>query len=140
MVPGRGFVPTGVDPSAVPPLAAQVAPSSRSSGNSGGQVALHVRNDAMTQAWVTVLVDGQPWDTTGFWGQNKAVGCYAMPPGSRLVMLDRAPERPGVDLIRAIYVRGQEQDPPSLWMTIGGDGFIQQGTGAPAWWGEPQSC
>ena len=140
MVPGRGFVPTGVDPSAVPTLAVQVGPSSGPSAKLNGQVVLYVRNDATTQAWVTVLVDEQPWDTTGFWGQNMAVGCYAMPAGSRLVMLDRAPEQAGASVIRQIYVRGQENDPPSLWITIGGDGFIQQGTGAPAWWGEPQSC
>lgn len=140
MVPGRGFVPTGIDPSTVPTLAVQVAPSGAPSGTSNGQIVVYVRNDAVTQVWVTVLVDGRPWDTTGFWGQNKATGCYSMPAGSRLVMLDRAPEQAGAKVLREIYVRGPETDPPSLWISIGTDGQIQQGTGAPAWWGAPQSC
>lgn len=140
MVPGRGFVPAGVDPSVVPTVAIEVAPSDSSSGPASGQVVLHVRNDATTQAWVTVLVDGQPWDSTGFWGQNKAVGCYAMPGGSRLVLLDRSPEQPGASVLRHIYLSGRESQAPSLWITIGKDGVIQQGTGTPTWWGEPQSC
>ena len=140
MVPGRGFVPAGVDQSVVPTFAVEVAPSDGSSGPSSGQVVLYVRNDATTQAWVTVLVDGKPWDSTGFWGQNKAVGCYAMPAGSRLVLLDRPPEQAGASVIRQIYARGQEIEPPSLWISLGNDGLIQQGTGVPPWWGEPQSC
>jgi hypothetical protein len=37
-------------------------------------------------------------------------------------------------------VRGEETDPPSLWIAIAEDGTVQQGTGVPAWWGDPQSC
>ncbi len=101
---------------------------------------LYVRNDTPNQAWVTVQIGGQPWNSTGFWGQNTGVGCYAMPAGSRLVLLDRSPTEPGASVVHAIYVRGQEAEPPSLWLTIDKDGSVRQGTGVPGWWGAPQPC
>jgi len=140
MVPGRGFVPTGVDPAVVPTFAVEVGPSGSPSGEASGQVALYVRNDTADEAWVTVEVGGQRWNSTGYWGKNLGVGCYAMPAGSRLVLLDRSPQQPGASVVRAVYVRGQEADPPSLWITIGKDGSVQKGTGVPDWWGPPQSC
>jgi hypothetical protein len=103
-------------------------------------VVLYVRNDGAPVAWVTVLVDGKRWNSTGFWGLNLGVGCYAMPRGSRLVLVDRDPEEAGSSVVRQLYVRGQEPDPPSLWILIGRDGSIEQGTGVPAWWGDPQTC
>lgn len=140
MVPGRGFVATGVDPASVPTFAVEVASSGSPSGEASGQVVLYVRNDESDEAWITVEVAGQRWNSTGFWGRNMGVGCYSMPAGSRLVLLDRSPEQPGASVVRAIYVRGQETEPPSLWIMIGKDGSVQQGTGVPDWWGPPQSC
>lgn len=140
MVPGRGFVAAGVDPASVPTFAAEVGPSGSSSGEASGQVVLYVRNDESAEAWITVEVGGQRWNSTGFRAQNMGVGCYSMPAGSRLVLLDRSPEQPGASVVRAIYVRRQEAEPPSLWIMIGKDGSIQQGTGVPGWWGPPQSC
>lgn len=140
MVPGRGFVAAGVDPASVPTFAAEVGPSSSSSGEASGQVVLYVRNDTSNEAWITVEVGRQRWNSTGFRGQNMGVGCYSMPAGSRLVLLDRSPEQPGASVVRAIYVRRQETEPPSLWVMIGKDGSVQQGTGVPDWWGPPQSC
>lgn len=140
MVPGRGFVAAGVDPASVPTFAAEVASSGSPSGEASGQVVLYVRNDASEEAWITVEVEGQRWNSTGFRGQNMGVGCYAMPAGSRLVLLDRSPEQPGASVVNAIHVRGQEAEPPSLWIMIGKDGSVQQGTGVPDWWGPPQSC
>ncbi|MBA3877853.1 MAG: hypothetical protein C0498_13190 [Anaerolinea sp.] len=140
MVPGKGFVPVGVDPATVLTFAVEVGPSVDLGSTPSGQVVLYVRNDAAAEAWVTVLVNGQPWNSSGFWGQNMGVGCYAMPGGSRLVLLDRSPEVAGAGVLRQLYVRGQEVEPPSLWITIGKDGSVQQGTGVPAWSGAPQTC
>lgn len=140
MIPRRGFVPTGVDPASVPTFAVVTSPSAAPAGEANGQVVLYVRNDVAKQAWVTVEVGGQRWDSTGFWGQNTAVGCYAMPAGSRLVLLDRSPTELGASIVRAIYVRGSESEPPSLWLAIERDGSVQQGVGVPEWWGAPQSC
>jgi hypothetical protein len=92
------------------------------------------------EAWVAVLLDGSAGDGTGFWGLNLGAGCYAMPRGSRLVLFDRDPREAGAGVVRQLYVRGQEPDPPSLWIRIGRDGTIEQGTGVPAWWGDPQTC
>ena len=121
-VPNRGFVPVGVDPATIPTFAAEAGPSGEPSSEASGQVA------------------GQPWNSTEFWGQNMGVGCYAMPVGSRLVLLDRAPTQAGASVVRMIYTRGEEPEPPWLWITIGANGTIEQGDGVPAWWGEPQVC
>ena len=140
MVPNKGFVPAGVDPATIPTFAAEAGPSGDPNSGANGQVVLYVRNDASEAAWVTVQVAGQPWNSTGFWGQNMGVGCYAMPVGSRLVLLDRAPTEVGASVVRMVYTRGQEPEPPPLWITIGANGAIEQGVGVPAWWGEPQVC
>jgi hypothetical protein len=103
-------------------------------------VILYVRNDGADQAWVAVLVNGQPTNSTGFWGKTMGSGCYGMPAGSRLVLFDRSPEQSGAAVLRQLYLRGQEVEPSPLWIMIGGDGSIQQGTGVPAWWGSPQGC
>lgn len=140
MVPGKGFVPLDTDPGTVPTFSVSAAPVDDSGSAESGQVALYVRNDTDAQAWVTVLVDGKPWNSTGFWSGNLGVGCYAMPRGSRLVLDDRSPDEAGASILRQFYVRGAEAQPPSLWLTIGKDGAIEQGTGVPPWWGEPQTC
>ena len=140
MVPGRGFVPAGVDPATVPTFAVEVAPAAAPGNSASGQVVLYVRNDASAEAWVAVLVGGQPWNSSGFSSQTMGVSCYAMQAGSPLVLLDRSPRQAGTGVSRLIHVREQEREPPSLWIIIGRDGAVQQGTGVPAWWGEPQSC
>lgn len=140
MVPNRGFVPAGVDPATIPTFAAEAGPSRDPNSEASGQVVVYVRNDASEAAWITVLVAGQPWNSTEFWGQNMGVGCYAMPVGSRLVLLDRAPTEAGASVVRVVYTRGQEPNPPSLWITIRANGAIEQGDGVPAWWGQPQVC
>jgi hypothetical protein len=141
MVPGVGFVPLGVDPATMPTFEVSAAPADDPGNAASGQVVLYVRNDTDAQAWVAVLVDGHPWPgSTGFWGRNLGAGCYAMPPASRLVLLDRSPSETGAAVIRQLYVRGREPDPPTLWIVIGSDGAIEQGTGVPAWFGPPATC
>ena len=139
MVPGKGFIPAGVDPNTVPKIPAVVAPAGQDQPD-GSKVALYVRNDSLTEIDDAVLVGGQITSSSGFLGQSKGVGCYAMPVGSRLVLLDRPVSQPDASVVREIYTRGGEPEAPSLWITISREGTIQQGTGVPGWWGPPQSC
>ncbi len=139
MVPGRGFVPAGVDPATVPTFAVEVGPSGQEQPDAN-KVVLYVRNDSLIEIHDAVLAGGQITDSGGYWGQNMGVGCYSMPVGSRLVLLDRSASQPGASVVREIYTRHGEPEPPSLWITIARDGSVQQGTGVPAWWGAPQAC
>jgi hypothetical protein len=139
MVRDKGFIPAGVDPNTVSKIPVVVAPSGQSQPDSS-KVALYIRNDAPTEIHDAVLVGGQVKDSGGFAEQNKGVGCYSMPVGSRLVLLDRSATEPGASVLREIYVRGDEQAGPSLWIVIAKGGTISQGTGVPDWWGAPQSC
>jgi hypothetical protein len=139
MVPDKGFIPAGMDPNTVPKIPVVVAPSGQGQSD-GSKVVLYVRNDSPTEIHDAVLVGGQVTDSGGFWGQNMGVGCYSMPVGSRLVLLDRSATEPGASVLREIYTRGGEHVGPSLWIVIGKEGRIGQGTGVPDWWGAPQSC
>ena len=139
MDPGKGFIPTGVDPNTVPKIPAVAAPSGQGQSD-GSKVVLYVRNDASSEVHDAVLVGGQIKDSGGFWGENMGVGCYSIPVGSRLVLLDRSATEPGASVLREIYTRDGEQVSPSLWVVISKDGTIDQGTGLPDWWGTPQSC
>lgn len=142
MVPGKGFVPAGVDPATVSAIPVEVAPSSESGGEPSGQVSLYVRNGAAAQVWIAILDGGQFLHGGGFWGEGYVgVGCFPMSSGSRLVLLDRAPQEAGATVVRAIYARGQEAEPPALWIELGADGRISQGRGVAPWWsGDPQTC
>jgi hypothetical protein len=139
MVPGKGFIPAGVDPNTVAKIPVVAGPSGQDHAD-GSKVVLYVRNDASTEINNAVLVGGKIKDSGGFWGQNIGVGCYSMPVGSRLVLLDRSATEPGASVLRDIYTRGDEELGPSLWIVMSKDGTIGQGTGVPAWWGEPESC
>lgn len=139
VVPGKGFMPAGVDPNTVPKIPAVAAPSGQGQSD-GSKVVLYVRNDASTEIHDAVLVGDEIRESGGFWGQNIGAGCYSMPVGSRLVLLDRSATEPGASLLREIYTRGGERVGPSLWIVISKDGTIGQGTGIPDWWGAPQSC
>jgi hypothetical protein len=140
MVPNRGFVPVGVDPATVPTFAVEAGPSGVSTGARPTKVALYVRNEGPTEAWVSMQAGTQNWDSTGFATGNPGVGCYDMVPGSRLVLLDRSPSDPGSAVLKSIYTRGNEPEPPSLWISIAPDRSVQQGIGTPGWWGVPQTC
>jgi hypothetical protein len=139
MVPGTGFVPVDVDPNAVPKIPVVAAPSDQGQSDSS-KVVLYVRNDASTEVHDAVLVGGQINDSGGFGGQNIGAGCYSMPVGSRLVLLDRSATEPGASVIRDIYTRGADPLGASLWIVISKGGTVSQGTGVPDWWGPPQSC
>lgn len=142
LVPGKGFIPLGVDPAAVPNIPVEQAPSNEPASAGAGQVTLYVSNDGAAEAWLAIVDGGPPMSGTGFpGGSNIGVGCFAMPSGSRLVLLDRAPQQPGAIVVRTIYTRGQELVPPVRSLEIAEDGRVMQGSGVPPWWSsEPQGC
>ena len=137
MVPGRGFVPIGVDPGTVPTFEVVVAPAPTPEAPTG-RVTLYVRNDASDVVWVAI--DGQAMGSTGFLAQNLGVGCLDMAAGSSLVVMDGSPADPGARTVAVLYVRGQEPTPTPLWIAIDDDLKLHRGTGVPSWWGEPQAC
>lgn len=141
MVPGKGFVAVGVDPATVPDFPGQVANASVPAGAGSGQVALYVRNEGADQAWIAVESGGQLSEGGGFWAGNMAVGCYAMPDSSTLVLLNGPPQDLASEVLVPIYTRDQETPPPSLWISIGASGAVTQGQGVAPWWsGGPQIC
>ena len=139
MVPDKGFVAAGVDPGTVPRIPVVVAPSGEGQPDSS-KVVLYLRNDSPVEVFNAVLVGGQTTNSGGFQGHGMGVACYSMPVGARLVLLNRSGTEPGASVIREIYVRGAAPKVPSLWITVGGDGRIEQGSGVPDWWGTPQPC
>jgi hypothetical protein len=139
MVPGKGFIPVGVDPNAIPKLPVVVAPATQNAPD-GSKVVIYVRNDTTTTMWNGVLVNGAVTDGGGFWGENIGAGCYAMPAGSQLVLLDRSPSDAQASVIRLVYTRGLEPEAPQMWVAADSAGDITQGVGVPDWWGEALSC
>src|SRR5450756_310566 len=105
MVPGKGFIPAGVDPNTVPKIPVVVGPAGQGQSD-GSKVVLYAQNDSPTEIYDAVLVGGQVTNGGGFWGQNMGVACYSMPVGSRLVLLDRSATEPGASVLREIYTRG----------------------------------
>lgn len=141
MVPDKGFIPAAVDPLTVPKRSVEVAASSDPSGTGTGLVVLYVRNNRARQVWVAVQTAGETTSSGGFWAGQMAVGCYSMTPASRLVLLDRSATEAGAAVMRVIYTQGLDRTPQSMWLTVGEDGVVDQGTGVPDWWTSgPQAC
>ena len=138
MVPGKGFVPAGVDPRTVPEIPVVVGPSGLNPPDPT-RVILYVRNDASREIDIAVLVGGNLGDGVGFLAHNFGVGCFTMPTGSQLVLLDRAQSDPGVSIERVLYTRGSDTNGSSLWIAVKGVGALSRGVGVPRWW-VGQSC
>jgi hypothetical protein len=140
MVAGKGFVAIGVDAGTVPEIHVQQGPSVAAPLGKPTGLTLYVRSAVAKTAWFAInsgagLVGGQ--------GNNGGlgVGCIDIGGGDELVMLDRAPQEPGALVLRTIYTHREAAGLPTLWVDIGADGMISQGTGVPGWWqGEPQAC
>jgi hypothetical protein len=139
MIAGKGFVPAGVDPRTVPEIPVVVGPAGQKPPDPT-KVVLYVRNDASMEMNIAVLAGGNLGEGTGFLAQNLGVGCYSMPAGSQLVLLDRALSDPRASIVRALYTRDSGANGQSLWIALNSGGAISQGVGVPAWWGAPQSC
>jgi hypothetical protein len=139
MVPGKGFIPAGVDPDTVPDIPVEAGPVDPNPPD-GSRVTLYVRNDSPAILNVAVLTEGAITEAVGFWGRNLGVGCFSMALGSRLVVLAGEPSN-AIPLVRQLlYTRGPAPEGVTIWIAMNGDGAITQGRDVPAWWGDPQAC
>jgi hypothetical protein len=140
LVPGKGFVPLGVDPAAIPTIPVRVEPSPSGPPPAQSKTTLYVRDQADKDAWVADLADGSFSGGIGFNGNDIGAGCFAVPVGSRLVLLDRAPQAPN-PVIRLVLDAPSVSQLSSLWLAIGSDGRATPGVGVPDWWSsDPQAC
>jgi hypothetical protein len=140
LVPGRGFVPLGVDPATVPSIPVRVEPSFSGLPASQTETTLYVRDEAPVDAWVAVMTGAIATNGVGFNAKAIGAGCIPVPVGSRLVLLDRAPQASNaieVMTIDAPTVSG----PATLWLAIGPDESTSHGAGIPDWWtADPERC
>ena len=139
MVPGKGFVPAGVDPNTVPDIPVDAGPVDPNPPD-GAMVTIYVRNDSPAIANLAVLAEGAMTAAASFWGMNLGAWCVSMVPGSRLVVLAGELSDPVPSVRRELYTRGLEPEGPSIWLLVSRAGTITQGRGVPAWWGDPQAC
>jgi hypothetical protein len=142
MVPGRGFVPVGVDPAAVPTI--EVLVGSSPNPNAGPPVVTaFVRNAGSNETWIAVVVNrvvqpgGGGFDGNGYVG----VWCDPVPAGASLVVLDRSAVELGAQPRQLIYTATAGDDTVSRWIDVAKDGGITIGSGVPSWWvGGPPPC
>jgi hypothetical protein len=136
LVPGRGFVPAGVDPNAVPTIDVQVAPVTPGIGGTGN-VTVYVRNCGSEMVWVGVVSDGQAQaiGAGGYWPNGYVGGGdFVVPTGAQLVIFDRSPSEPGAAPRQRIYAGGSAAEPVTRWVNVERSGNAVVGEGVPAWW------
>jgi hypothetical protein len=140
LVPGKGFVPAGVDPNAVPTKDVQVGPATPGApglGGGGFNVTVYVRNCSPEMGWIAVVNGGsvQGVGAGGFWPNGQVgAGEFAVPDGGQLVVLDRSPSDAGAAPRQLIYAGGSAADPVVRWVNIDAAGRAVVGSGTPDWW------
>lgn len=139
MVPGKGFIPVGTDPNAVPRIPVVAGPASQLPSDTS-KVVLYVRNDSPGTIHTAIVIEGIVTAGGGFSGHEMGVECDSMPVAAQLVLLDRSATNPGATVQDVLYTRGAEPNPPSLWIVVGNGGTTTHGFGVPAWWGPAQAC
>ena len=139
MIPGKGFVPVGVDPATIPDRPVQMGPSF--GPVDGAQVlALYVRNASNATAWVASLLDGTVRESSSF-PSGIGARCLTSAPSGRLVLMDRPPDDVGGQTRLEITVPSGADEAVTLWIDVDAQGVIKHGQGVPAWWlGAPQAC
>jgi hypothetical protein len=144
MVPGKGFVPLGVDPAAVSTIPVRQGPALASPAGESGSLTLYVRSATPRATWFAVVSPGEAVGAgaIGAQGYNTiGVGCLDVAAGSQLVMVDRPPQDAGATILGVIYQAAGANDNPTLWVDMGADGTASHGVGVPSWWsGPPQVC
>lgn len=141
LVPGKGFVPQGVDPGTIPNIPVQVRPSFATPSGEPKSLTMYVRSAAAGTVWFAEGLDGVIVSAQGGYFHGLGVGCTVLTAGSQLVMVDRPPMDPGSRTLRVIYQAARASETPTLWVDIGNDGAVSQGQGVPSWWpGPPQEC
>lgn len=134
LVPGKGFVPSGVDPASLPSVPVEQRPGA-SNVTAGDDVVAYVRNATAGEAWIGVASAGVITSAIGFAGStNVGVGCFAVTPGHRLVLVDRPPDRTGALIVDTIVTGASTAEASIVWIDISSDGRVVHGTGVPSWW------
>jgi hypothetical protein len=136
MVPGKGFVPLGVDPATIPDFPVQAGPSVGAPRAPGVARVVYARNGTTSITWVAVRTAEGLSEGIGFVG-GAGVACPEVPPDATLVVLDRSPTEPGAQIIRELRAQASNVG----WIDVAADGTLTEGEGVPSWWsGEPHSC
>jgi hypothetical protein len=140
MVIGKGFVPLGTDPAAVPTFQVEQGPAVVPPASDQPASTLYVRNTSPRTAWVAVRSSAEQSGGVGFTG-GLGVGCFSVRVDSQLVLLDRSPADAGARSVRVIFTATESAEARILWVDIAPTWAVVQGTGVPAWWsGPPQPC
>jgi len=144
LVPGRGFVPGGVDPSAVPTFPVFAGSPDSLATSSAGTQAVFVRNASPRAIWLAVRVfsDGVVTyqDAAQYWGDGFiGAGCFTMPIGSDLVLLYESPADRGGAGIRLVLAQSYPE-PAARYIEIADDGTALTGIGRPPWWNGATPC
>lgn len=142
LVPGKGFVPIGVDPDTVPNLPVVVGSAEPVRPKEPEGVLVYSRNASPKVTWTAVLVNGNRVDDSGIPGNGFiGSGCFVMPVGSSFVILDRYVADPAAVVVDTLFTRppGSARDPLALDIDAAGHGSIRPGR--PSWWdGDQPSC
>jgi hypothetical protein len=133
MVAGKGFVPLGVDPAAIPDLPVVAGPSVPGVVEDA-DVVVYARNGSGSTAWLAVQVGATFAEGSGFVGGIGAA-CLEVPDGGTVVFVDRSLSQPGVRAVKPLAGPGEAR-----WVDIAADGTITEGEGIPDWWVGPPPC
>ena len=136
LVPGKGFVPVGVDPETAPKIPVEVGAASPAALVTPGSVLVMVRNRSAQIVWIGVSSTAPEWmGSAGFDPGSMGTACFAGAADDRVVVLDRSPTDGGALERQAIY-QGEPNraQPVSRWVDILPTGLAQSGDGAPPWW------
>jgi len=142
LVPGKGFVPVGVNPVAVPNVPFVAGPAKLvNPPESTGSVLVFVRNAWSNIVWIAVEVGGSYADDGGYWGGGYVgAGCFAMPAGSRLVVLDGDPTEPPAQISAVLYTQSSPGMRAERSVDIDSHGVATVGSGVPTWWVGAPPC
>lgn len=127
LVPGKGFVPLGVDPATVPERPVEQGPSAAPAG--GLTRAIYVRNQAAGRIWLAVNRPDEP-GAAAFDG-GMGVSCGLEPAGSLTVWV-----REPADLAVGHLPVGARV----TWVDRAADGTVRTGEGVPDWWSGGPAC
>jgi hypothetical protein len=138
--PGRGFVPLGTDPLTVPTVPVnEAAQSPRATLTDAHQLTLYVRNQQLAVKWIATLRSGEVEDAQSY-GSGLGVGCLAVEPGMRLVVLSGPPQEAGSRSVQSLLTVGSGTT-PTVWLDFGETAAAASGQGKPSWWpNDGQPC
>lgn len=136
LVPGRGFVPRGADPRAVPTKEVRVGAATPDAGGTGNVMVLF-RNCSGAIVWIAVVSAGQlqAIGSAGYWPNGYVgAGDFTVAVGDELVVVDRDPKEPAAAPRQLIYAVPSDAGLVTRWVNIDKAGSATVGSGTPEWW------